>query len=83
MTTAKLVSPHMDKGWSLQFFDCDEKVRNSVIGTVMDANTRVGCRAFLQGDFEGWMMVEFWTDDEDRILQAAEYFARATGVPIS
>lgn len=83
MATAKLVAPQMDKGWSLQFFDCDSALRGRVIGGVMDTNKIVGCRAFLQGDSDGWLMVEFWTDDEDAILRGAEHLSDIAGVPIN
>ena len=83
MPRAELVPPSMDKGWSVQFFNVTPDIRNLVIGGVLNAASRTQAKPFLQGNFDGWMMVEFWTDDEDAILAGAERIAADAGLVIS
>lgn len=72
---AKLVEPYCGKNWSLQFFDLPEGCYTSV---PLRANIWYwsrhfgewyGSRPFLQGDSGTWMMIEFWTESQNLILE--------------
>lgn len=74
-----LIAPDsIGKGWSFQIFATENpphlssEIRESLLSLL---NTPIVRRAkpFLQGDCLGWLMVEFWTDDEDAILTAANF----------
>lgn len=76
----ELVEPKSDKGWNLQVISQDklmaahawEEIRETLLSLI---NTPLVKRAkpFLQGDCLGWLMVEFWTDNENDILNAATF----------
>jgi hypothetical protein len=76
----ELVAPHMNKGWSFQVSATIEnpphlppEIRESLLSLM---NTPIARRAnpFLQCDCLGWLMVEFFTDNEDAIITAASFF---------
>ena len=76
-TNYDLIEPFMDKGWSFQiktsdYSPLDPIIRESLLSLI---NTPLVRRAkpFLQGDTECWLMVEFWTDNEDHIIAAANF----------
>jgi len=73
-----LVAPHMDKGWSFQVSETyptplAPEIRESLL-RLMDTPLARRAKPFLQGDCLGWLMVEFWTDNENDILNAASFF---------
>lgn len=69
----------MDKGWSFQVsaitseYHLNPEIRETLLSLM---NTPFARRAkpFLQGDCFGWLMVEFWTDDEKIIAEVASFF---------
>jgi len=72
---AKLVEPKGDKNWSLQLFGVpgsryDSNVERANIWYICRVvGERYGARPFLQGDYEDWMMIEFWSGSQNLILE--------------
>jgi len=71
--TAKLIAPHMDKNWSLQFFDVPtaKETRNEIWYHSRIIAQHFKVNPFLQGDSGEWMMIEYWSDAQSYILEAA------------
>lgn len=78
---AKLVSPCkiMGKGFSFQAMNVSQEQVDKICWAFEQVRDS---RPFLQGNSDGWVMVEFWTDDGDAILRASELFAQILGVPL-
>jgi len=70
---AKLIAPSMDKNWSLQLFDVpnDKQIQNEIWYHARIIGQHFKVNPFLQGNSEGWMMIEYWTSEESFILEAA------------
>jgi len=66
----ELIDPHMDKNFSVQFFDCtsDEMVSIKQF-FFMHTNT---VPTFLQGFDRDWVMIEFWTFLVEEIIEYCE-----------
>lgn len=73
----RLVPPHAGKWWSFQVSTSPpEHIPPEVRETLLSVmNTPLVRRAkpFLQGDCLGWLMIEFWTDSENDIVNAASF----------
>jgi hypothetical protein len=69
---AKLISPKADKGWSLQFFEVsdDPIVRANIWYWSRHYGEHFGVAPFKQGDFDDWIMIEFWRPYQSLILEA-------------
>lgn len=69
-----LEAPTMDKGWSFQILADSTngmpEIRDSILRML---RTPIVKRAnpFLQGDCPEWLMIEFWTNDENAIIEAS------------
>jgi hypothetical protein len=77
-----LYSPYMDKGYSLQIFHnlTHEKYAESMsiydlMGMARELGKKYDARIFFQGNSVGWLMIEFWTDNQDAILDFCMEFA--------
>lgn len=72
---AKLVPPTGDKHHSFQIANRDEGdeqlARNSVLHPDVAA-----ARPFIQGMDRTWLMIEFWTDDEEKITKACDALSK-------
>ena len=72
---AKLTPPECGKNWSVHFLGLTEQVRNKILSAFhrMAYNHESmfkKANPFLQGDSDGWMMIEFWTDNQNSIIDA-------------
>lgn len=73
---ARLVPPAGDKNWSFQTVHQTPEQRTQVLVAMRDDQVQA-CRPFRQGDSPEWLMIEFWTDDADKIKIAANHLAGA------
>lgn len=69
-----LVLPHLDKGYTLQVFhglQSDEELLMVAhkLEKILDA------RMFIQGHYSNGIMLEFWTSDNNLILEFCERFS--------
>lgn len=84
MITAKLVPPECGKNWSLQFFGVPypENNKNGCV-SLQPERSNIWClckyfgaihktNPFLKGDACDWIIIEFWTSNEDEILKTCE-----------
>lgn len=72
-----LEAPVMDKHWSFQILadsenppHIDSEIRDSVL-RMMRSPVVKRANPFLQDDCLGWLMIEFWTEDENAIIEAS------------
>ena len=78
----KLCEPHGDKGWSFQVFATNTPpilapdIRDSLVSLIRTPLARKA-KPFLQGDCVGWLMVEFWTDNESDIAMVSAFLERS------
>ena len=82
-----LVSPFMDKGYSLQVFHPynvdvlhtgnNDAKELELCYAMRKLDEKWNTRGFFQGRSTGWIMLEFWTDDHDAILSMCMEFANA------
>lgn len=79
---AKLVPPNNDKGWSLQFFDVPKDIVNQIWYHARTISDHFKLKPFLQGNSDGWMMVEFWDNAEGYILEASLKICEEIGVEL-
>lgn len=70
---AKLIAPNGDKNWSLQFFEVpeDNVVRANVWYWARHYGEHFRVSPFKQGDYDDWIMIEFWSHSEAYILEAS------------
>jgi len=76
----RLIPPHMDKNWSIQGIHFSEEEIQDVkmcFVKIPDASP------YLQGNSNGWFMVEFWTRDMVAIHQACQVIADCLGMTYS
>ena len=66
-----LQSPHMDKNYSLHIFH-SMKYDYPLVDAANEISRKY---IFFQGRSDNWLMIEFWTDDQDFILDFCEKFA--------
>ena len=78
---AKLVSPHGNKNFSFQAVRVGAEAQGKIVAAFCHETVKAA-HPFLQGSSSGWIMVEFWNPDDDKILAAAEYLAQVIGVPL-
>ena len=79
---AKIIDPHMDKNFSLQFFNVTDEDRNKVLSVFHRLCRGSSFFQFVQGDSGGWMMIEFWTSDIDRIIMACTFYEQELKIKI-
>ena len=74
-----LYSPFQDKGYSLHIFYAHgyNDMRLKLLGFAKFLDEKHGTRLFFQGDSlrDGWLMIEFWTDNDAAILDFCLEFA--------
>ncbi|MBI6885757.1 hypothetical protein [Pseudomonas putida] len=76
---AKLVPPHMDKHHSFQVVNISKDDRDTILSMFRKPSVEKA-RPFLQGDSRGWVMVEFWSKDEEAIKAASDALAKSIGI---
>lgn len=67
---AKLSQPQNDKSWALHLFEVSEQYseRCKVISQCLHIGKINNTNPFKQGDFQDWIMFEYWTDNQNDIL---------------
>lgn len=78
MITFDLIPPHMDKGWAFTVSaippeQIPSELRESLL-ILMGTPIAKRANPFLQSDCLGWIMIEFWIDDENTIANVAAFF---------
>jgi hypothetical protein len=80
-----LEKPYGDKSWSLQFHGdiaTTKRIRQKVKEELHGNGLFAEVHGFLQGgvrDTDDWIMVEFRTDDIEKIIRVCEKFAKLVG----
>jgi len=73
---AELHDPKGDKNWSVHIFDPTEEARSKIYYMLKSVTWYhsffKSAHPFLQGNEPDWMMIEFWTDDLDKIIRACK-----------
>jgi hypothetical protein len=81
-----------DKNYSLHFYPYE--ITGDENPPVIPTNGRIiiyetvyklkdmGISCFLQGDSKEWLMIEFWTNDMDKIIKAVEYVEYIFGTKV-
>lgn len=78
---AKLVDPQMDKNFSIQFFKVTDDDRKNIYKN-FHQSCKIFGHQFMQGDYDDWMMIEFWTDNVDLIIQICIFYQNALEIEI-
>jgi hypothetical protein len=78
---ARLVPGRGDKNQSFQAMYVSEEQRVRLIAQMQEPEVQAA-RPFRQGDNLGWMMIEFWVDNEEVIETAAKSLAKSIGVEL-
>ena len=82
-----LYSPHGDKGYSLHIFyrAGDKDLYYALCGLSMRLDKKYDTHLFFQGDIlrDGWLMLEFWTYNQDAILEFCMEFACTVGAELT
>lgn len=81
---ATITNPRMDKHYCLTINGATQDDYYTMMSLFNNPSFRV-CRPFMQGwdPHSGWMMVEFWTDNQDHILEACLKFEQSFEIKIS
>lgn len=66
---AKVIAPYADKNWSFQLINATEQTVGKIRVAFNDPEVKQA-EPFLQGNSDGWVMVEFWTKDLAKIVKA-------------
>jgi hypothetical protein len=72
------LSKPYDKGYSLQFEGTEQDtkaIRQLMVSELHGDGYLSAPRGFLQSDCRTYLMVEFWTDNQDLILESCLAFA--------
>lgn len=84
----KLIDPHNDKNFSIQFFDITPTERSEILrifhtmaNTFNHINSLYG-NPFLQGDSNKWIMIEFWTNSIESIIRAGNFIEKELKIKI-
>jgi len=76
MRKAYLVSPHMDKGYTLMIFH-NFSSDHSILREVQTLNDKMYAHIFIQCRTANEIHVEFWTHDQELILEYCETLCAA------
>lgn len=71
----------IDRNYSLHFFPENRDEEDMVRGLVYEIHRNI-VDCFLQGDTGTWMMIEFWSSDQDKILKAVEYVEKYFNIQV-
>lgn len=77
MLKIDLLLPSGDKNWGISFSDDIQHFPDDFREKILSIFPQIKeAKPFLQYDCLGYIFVEFWTDDEEKILNAAFQFSQ-------
>lgn len=79
---AKKIPPRLGKGVSFQVINLNQEQREELILTMRSDEVKQA-HPFLQGDQDGWLMIEFWSQDAELVEKCCKLLAQSINVDIT
>jgi hypothetical protein len=78
---AKLIPPSGDKNFSFQVIGINQEQKTKLFGAINSLKSmHPDLKPFIQGNSGNWVMIEFWTDNVDSIMEASVFLSKILNV---